>query len=287
MSINYIINMSVCYQKNFVYAKTLFLNYMYRIILLLFIFCVSLELSAQDKEGAFQDGEWLRYKVNYGWFNATTATLEVEKKRLDEKELYHIKGKGKTTGLIDVFFKVRDKYESYVYTNSIKPYKFIRQINEGGYRKDKAIYFNHKNLSAEVHNYKKERLSQHEIKNGTQDLISATYYLRNQIDINNLKQDDEFRLNLFFDEENFDFKTIYLGEETIDTEFGLITCLKFRPYVKTGRIFDEKESVTFWITKDDNKLPIKIEAKLTVGSLVARLDAFKGLAHSIKIAQRE
>ena len=76
-----------------------------------------------------------------------------------------------------------------------------------------------------------------------------------------------------------------MGEEFVETKFGKILSLKFKPYVKAGRIFDEKESVTIWITKDKNKIPVKLKADLAVGSLVARLDAFKGLAHSFKISQ--
>ena len=249
------------------------------------ILLLSINLNAQESERAFQDGEWLQYNVKYGMFNTTTASLSVEKKTYEGKELYHISGKGRTTGLIDFFFKVRDHYQSYIYPNSLKPYKFIRKVNEGGYIKDKAIYFDHQNLEAEVHNYKKDTVSRHTIKSKTQDLISATYYLRNNIDIDKLQRGDEFLLDLFFDEENFDFKTVYKGEELVETKFGKILSLKFKPYVKTGRIFDEKESVTIWITKDENKIPIKIRAQLAVGSLVARLDAFKGLAHSFKISQ--
>ena len=257
--------------------------YVIKIIILLIVFSTSIH--AQENKSAFEDGEWLRYNVKYGWFNTTTATLSVEKKTYEGKELYHISGKGRTTGLLDVFFKVRDHYQSYLFPDNHKPYKFIRKINEGGYIKDKAIYFDYENLKAEVHNYKKDTVSQHTIKSETQDLVSATYYLRNLIDIDELKKGDEFILNLFFDEQNFDFKTVYVGEEFVETKFGKVLSLKFKPYVKTGRIFDEKESVTIWITKDKNKIPVKLKAELAVGSLVAQLDAFKGLANSFKISQ--
>lgn len=255
----------------------------FRTLILLLVF--TLTIQAQENESPFQDGEWLRYNVKYGWFNTTTATLSVEKKKLEGKEFFHISGKGRTTGLIDVFFKVRDNFQSYLYPDSLEPYKFIRKTYEGGYTKDKAIYFDHQKLEAEVYNYKKDTVSQHTIKNKTQDLISATYYLRNMVDINKLQKGDVFLLNLFFDEENFEFKTVYLGEEAVETKFGSIICLKFKPYVKAGRVFEEKESVTIWVTKDKNKIPIKIKAELAVGSLVARLDAFKGLAHSFKVSQ--
>ena len=67
------------------------------------------------------------------------------------------------------------------------------------------------------------------------------------------------------------------------TKFGYVKCLKFRPYVMAGRVFKEEESVTLWVSADKNKIPLKIKADLRVGSIVADLEAFKGLSHPFKI----
>ena len=53
--------------------------------------------------------------------------------------------------------------------------------------------------------------------------------------------------------------------------------MKFRPYVQSGRVFREKESVTIWITDDVNKIPIKLQADLAIGSIKVDLDQFKNL----------
>ena len=88
---------------------------------------------------------------------------------------------------------------------------------------------------------------------------------------------------MFFDEENFDFKVKFLGTEIIETKFGDVECLVFKPFVKSGRVFKEEESVTIWISNDKNKIPLQMEAELAVGSLIAKLDNFKGLKHPFKI----
>jgi len=88
---------------------------------------------------------------------------------------------------------------------------------------------------------------------------------------------------MFFDKENHDFKLKFLGKEVLNTKFGKIATLKFRPYVMAGRVFKEQESLTFWISDDKNKIPVKIEADLAVGSLEADLDEFKGLKHQLKV----
>lgn len=60
----------------------------------------------------------------------------------------------------------------------------------------------------------------------------------------------------------------------------------FRPLVISGRVFKEEESVTVWISDDENKLPIRIKASLAVGSLKADLESFKGLNNSFKIKMK-
>jgi hypothetical protein len=233
-------------------------------------------------QSAYKDGEWLSFKIKYGWFNTSKATLEVRKTRLDNKDVNHIIGNGKSVGLLDVFFKVRDRYETYIDQDEL-PVKFVRNIDEGGYKKNKELYFNHNSRRVKVIDHKSGTTESFDFKHNTQDMLSAFYKLRNSIDIETLKVGQEFRLNMFFDNENYDFKTKFLGYEVLDSKFGRVACLKFRPYVKAERIFEAQESLTFWITADQNKIPLKIEAKLAVGSLTAELDGFKGLSHSFRV----
>lgn len=234
-------------------------------------------------QSTYGDGEWLSFKIKYGWFNTSTASLEVKKSTLDGEDVFHVVGVGRSVGLLDVFFKVRDRYETYITTDEGLPVKFIRDINEGGYKKNKELFFDHKNNRVKVVDHKYSSTDSFDFKPNTQDMLSAFYKLRNTIDSNDLEEGQEFNLNMFFDNENYDFKTKFLGYETLDTKFGKIACLKFRPYVMADRVFEESESLTFWVSADKNKIPIKIEAQLAVGSLTAELDEFKGLKHSFSI----
>lgn len=245
--------------------------------LFIFFFSVCFLANAQKKQG-YSDGEMLKFKVKYGWFKTSEATLSVNNSTLDGIPVHHIRGYGKTTGMLDIFFKVRDNFESFVHREEALPLKFIRKTNEGGHRKDRMIEFNHRIDSAVVNDYKRSTKTTHYIKEQTQDLLSALYALRNKVDENNLQVGQEFNLNLFFDEENFGFKAKYIGEEVLETNFGKVRTLIFRPLVQAERVFKEEESVTIWVSKDQNKIPLKIEADLAVGSLTATLEEFKGLS---------
>ncbi|MGW1454149.1 DUF3108 domain-containing protein [uncultured Salegentibacter sp.] len=239
-------------------------------------------LQAQSQK-AFGAGEWFKFRIHYGPFNASFATLEVDETNIKGKPVYHIEGKGKSTGLLHWFFKVDDNYQTYIDKQDGKPYKFIRKIDEGGYTKDLEIDFDHSDNKAYVFNKKHNENHTYTTKPNVHDMLSAFYYIRNNIKNDELRPGDEMRLNLFIDDENMDFKLKFLGREVIKTKFGKVATLKFRPYVMAGRVFKEKESLTFWVSDDANKLPIKIEANLAVGSLDADLDEYKGLKHPFKI----
>ena len=88
---------------------------------------------------------------------------------------------------------------------------------------------------------------------------------------------------MFFDNENYVFKMKFLGRETLNTKFGKLNCMKFRPYVQSGRVFREQESVTLWMTCDGNKIPVRLQADLAIGSIKVDLEEFKNLANPFEV----
>ena len=252
---------------------------------LLIIFgLLMLQTSVAQDEPAFGSGEWFKFKMSYsGWMKAGNATLTVKDDVLDGKPVFHVVGKGWTTGAIKWFFKVKDRYESYFDVDSGLPYRFIRDINEGGHTKDIEIDFDQINNKAHIFNKKHNKRQVVQTKPNIQDMVSTFYYLRNNLDVDQLEEGDEVKTDMFFDGENYGFLIRFLGEETIRTKFGKVKCLKFRPYVMAGRVFKEEESLTLWVSADKNRIPLRIKADLAVGSLRADLEAFKGLKHQFEI----
>ncbi len=241
-----------------------------------------MEYSEQD-EPAFKEGEWLEYRLSYSNFlNAGKAQMEILPTTNNNRTGFHFKAHGKSTGLVSLFFKVRDYYESYVYKDTFQPYKFVRNINEGGYTKNKILTFNYESKKATENDLKKDTIRTFDIENDIQDLISAVYFMRNQ-DLSHLNKGDDVAIKIFFDQEINIFKLRFLGSEIIKTSFGKTKALRFRPIVQAGRVFKEEESVTLWVTDDKNKIPLKIKASLAVGSLNADLENYKMLAHPFNL----
>lgn len=240
--------------------------------------------NAQNGDSVFEPGEWLKFRMHYGWLNASYATLQVNSANIDGKQVYHVVGTGKTTGFASIFFKVDDRYESYFDKKDGKPYRFVRKIDEGGYTKDVEINFDHEKDKAVLNDKKNKKKINFALQDSIQDLISAFYYLRNNYEPEDLVKGEAINLKLLYDDDGiFNFKLKYLGAEVIKTKYGMVECYKFRPLVQSGRVFKEQESLTLWVSKDENRIPIRIKADLAVGSIKADLDGFNGLKHQFKI----
>ena len=232
----------------------------------------------QQKPTVFKSGEWLRYKMSYsGFLRAGTAILELSEKDFNGKKVFYTKGTGWTSGAVKWFFKVEDRYESYFDKDTIKPYLFKRKINEGGYKKHRITSFNYKSNKAYVQDFTLQKDTS-VVFSRVQDMLSAFYYLRNY-NVKNMKKGEEIGIDMFMDSQVYPFKLRFLGREILKTKFGTLKTMIFRPLVQSGRIFKAQESVTLWITDDENKIPVKLSADLSVGSLRADLEAYKGLAN--------
>ena len=138
------------------------------ILFLLLIMTVSFDAPKQD---AYEVGEWFKFRIHYGIVNAGYATLEVKDAVINNKKIFHVVGKGYTTGMFRFFFKVDDLYESYIDKESGNPLKYVRKINEGGYVKNQEGFFNKSDNSVLVKDYKNRNEKMFITPKNTQDIF--------------------------------------------------------------------------------------------------------------------
>ena len=257
------------------------IDHMKKIIVFLAVI-ITLGFDTQ-KDEAFAGGEFLKFRVHYGLINAGYATIEVKDETLNNQPVYHVVGKGYSTGMTKFFFNVEDVYESYIDKDTRNPYRFVRKINEGGYTKNQEGFFNQRTNRILVKDYKHKTEKAFDFPKNAQDILSSFYYLRNYPNVNKMKVGESVIIDMFFDDEITKFKLKFIGRENIKTKFGVVSTMIFRPLVQSGRIFKEEESLTLWVSDDYNKIPIRIKATLLVGSLKADLDEYKGLNNPFKL----
>jgi hypothetical protein len=238
---------------------------------------ISFNLNAGDdfcgiRNTAFKPGEVLVYKVFYTlagvYVAAGEASFSVHLTRMNNKPVYHIVGDGKTYSFYDNFFKVRDKYESYIDTATLQPYKFIRNVYEGGYKKYENVTFNQAtNTAVSTDGVTK-------VPNCVQDVLSSLYYARN-IDFSKYKPNDKIPFTMFLDNEVYNLYVRYLGKETIKTKYGKFRAIKFSPLLIKGTIFEGGEKMTVWVTDDGNHIPVRVESPISVGSVKVDMMSYR------------
>ncbi|MCH8329894.1 MAG: DUF3108 domain-containing protein, partial [Bacteroidetes bacterium] len=223
---------------------------------------------------ALKIGEEITYKVYYQWFaiwiNAGEVTFSVESANIFNKSCYHFKGVGRTYKAYDWFYKVRDTYESFVEINSFQPVKFLRDVYEGGYVIKDNITFDH-----ETHKATSAKKTI-DIPLCFQDVLSSIYYARN-LDFSSMNINDTVPMQVYIDDEMFPIYIRYMGKEKIKTKLGTFRCIKFKPLLVEGTMFTGGEKMMVYVTDDDNRIPVRVESPIIVGSIIADLISFKNL----------
>jgi len=242
---------------------------------------VSLTGYAQElplkKEPIFKEGEILSYKLKYGFLTAAEATIKVQASDLkfDNKPTYKLVVDAQTSGTFDIFYKIRDHYDSYIDKVDLTPHFYQENIREASYRRqDKArFYQDSKKVVANKGTFATPTTQ-------TFDLVSAYYFARS-LDISKLKIGDRFKLNYFLGDEISALEIQYMGKEMVKSKLGNLRCLKFSPSIKPGRIFKKDSKLYLWITDDGNRVPIKAEVEILVGSVTLEIKSAEGLKYAI------
>ena len=241
----------------------------------------------QKVNDAFQDGEWFRFRMRYGFLNASYATATVRETTFKDQAVYHVAATGKTTGFARWFFKVDDYFDSYFEKDIVRPIRFVRNISEGNYKRHVEIDFDHNTQSGIMNDLLIKTKTEIDFAPNLQDLVSTFYFLRNHFDLEGIQVGETASLHMIYDKKPFAFRFRFLGYENVKTKFGVVPCVKFRPYVEEGRIFKKESGLSLWVSNDNNRVPIKVVAELSVGSLDVDLVDFRGLKHPFNIIVNE
>ena len=230
------------------------------------------------KNTAFNSGETIRLTVYYStlgaYIGAGDATFTTTLERFNGKPVYHAVGVGKSYPFFDNFFKVRDRYESYIDTTTLQPYKFIRNVDEGGYKIYNNVTFNQSANTAISTN------GVFKIGDCMQDVISAVYYARN-INFDKYKNGDKIPFDMFLDDEIYHLYIRLIGKEKIKTKYGKFRAIKFKPLLIKGTIFQGGENMTVWVSDDPNHLLLRVESPITVGSIKVDMMGYENLRYPL------
>lgn len=266
--------------------KTLILSKASILFFFSLIWSIKAQLRVQPND-AYSYGERLVYKVYYhslltGKVKAGECTFEIQKepRTISNRKTMHIVVLGVTKGAFNLFFKVYDRYETFLDEEAIVPWLFIRRVNEGGYIIKQDVHFNWYNNTMLFKNLKKNTQNKSSVPPNTQDILSAIYYMRT-FDFTDAKENDMYDVTFTLDDTVYTSKVFFMGRETIEIDIGKFKTFKIKPMLLTGNVFKDPFPMMIWVTDDKNKIPILVESEILVGSVKAELIHYSNLRNPL------
>lgn len=261
------------YSKPVPRSGSLFLGMRYAIVLLLPLLLSGVEKDCGIKVDAFQPGEKMEYRIMYNWgllwVEAGYASFTCEIGAYDGKPAYHFEGRGRTYDKYDFIYKVRDYYDSYADTATLRPYRYRRDINEGGRKLFEDARFSHKRnkVYTVLRTEKEVKVDSTDFGPCVIDVMTAVYFAR-CMDFSGYKVNDTIPFNMYLENKTYPVYIRFMGkEEKAVGKLGKIKCIKFKPLLIEGTIFKGGEDMTVWVTDDHRKIPVYVETPILVGKI--------------------
>lgn len=228
------------------------------------------------EQNAFDVGEQLIFDVNYGFITAGQARMSIPRYSWQKgRKCFHVQFLVKSTSFFDNLYHVRDRYESHIDADGLFPWKFTQRIREGGYKRDFSARFDHEKERA----YTSE--GNYPLPPFTQDVLSAFYYMRTH-DYSRMRRGQKVTLQNFYKDSTYTLTVVYHGKETIDVEAGTFRTLVLEPVMEEGGLFKASGRILVWITDDERKIPVQVDAEIPIGSITSELTEYKGIKGPIR-----
>ncbi len=215
---------------------------------------------------AFGEGEKLDFKVNYGYINAGTASLEVAQLiDYNNRPCYQIDSRARSNSFFDAIYKVDDHIESVTDAIGIFSWYFRKNLKEGSYRSDRSYEFDQRRN--EVF-YNDDTI---DVPPFCQDALSVLYWTRTQ----DLEVGKTIYCDNFVDGHLTALEINVLAKETITVEAGTFECFVVQPLLENAGVFKHEGKLTVWLTADRVKMPVLMKSKVLVGHISAELTDYK------------
>ncbi len=228
------------------------------------------------ENNAFAAGEKLYYNIIYKGITVGHALVEVREGPLvnDRPTLKYV-ATAKSTKFFDAFFKVRDESVSTVDRASLFSVAFDQSLHEGRYKAVRNSVFDYRQRRFASAEKRKGEIKNKEgiIVAPFHDVLSALYFVRTR----ELTPGKDLTLSIFRNNTGKPVP-IKIGPELqeLKTTLGKVSCLRVEPMIQGDSLFRSKDNkLVVWMTNDKTKLPVVMEATISVGLVRVKLDKWE------------
>ena len=239
-----------------------------------YFFCIK-SADAEDALMPFYPGEKLTFELRWSVVRAGEAVVEVLPiETVNGEDAYHFLMTVKSTPFVDLFYKVRDRIDSYCDVGMNKSLLFMKKQREGRSKRDVLVIFDWEKHQAQYSNFGKKR-KPISIVPGTFDPYAAFYFTR----LFDWEKGSEIERPVTDGKKNIIGKARMIKRETITVPSGTYDTFLIEPDIEhVGGVFEKSEDakIELWVTADERRIPVRLKSKVVVGSFVGELISVEG-----------
>ncbi len=242
-----------------------------------------------QKNDAFAAGERVVYKLYYNLNFIWVPAGEVEFKIEDKGTQYKLSAVGTTYSSYEWFFKVRDRYESYIDKETLLPNLAIRDIREGNYSLYERVEFDQRNRRGKTYRgHTKEEAMQsptsYRATDCLHDVLSSIYSMRN-FSLADTRPNSRIPISVMMSQQVYPLNVRYVGKE-VDKKIkglGKLEAYELAPEIIAGEVFNENSEMRVWASTEPSHVPLLIESPVSVGSVKAVLKSHHKLRYPLPV----
>ena len=206
-------------------------------------------------------GEELTYKATFGGIPAGTARMRVQGiETIRGRQAYHV------VFTIDggvPFFRVHDRYDSWIDVQSLASLRHRQQINEGRYKRTTTYEIYPERGTYEEGDAVHQSVA-HPLDDG-----SFIYAIRAAgIRVGETRRDDRY-----FRPDRNPVVLTGLRQESVSVGAGSFNATVVRPSIKANGIFSENGEAQVWFSDDARRYPVLLKSKFAKFSLTLSLQS--------------
>jgi len=204
----------------------------------------------------YSAGERLAYDVKFSSIDVGDAVMEVlGLENVRGRQALHIRFNVKGGTL---FYKVNDRYESWIDTVNLVSLRHWQQIDEGSYERERKY-----EIMPEIGVYKEnDKPTQPTVAEPLDD-GSFFYFLRTIP----LEVGKTYTFDRYFKPDRNPVTITVVRRERIKVPAGTFDAIVLHPTIKAKGVFGEGGQAEIWVADDSSRIMLQMKSKLKIGSL--------------------